>query len=122
MRMRAVKSEAELEAMRRAAAITSQAFADIEPLIRPGVNEAEIEAQILRTYAENGATGVAFKSIVGSGSNAIIPHYEKNDAEMTEGLVVIDIGCEIDHYASDMTRTFPVKGNSARPRNGCSKS
>lgn len=110
MRMRAVKSEAEIEAMRRAAVITSQAFADIEPMIRPGVNEAEIEARILRAFAESGATGVAFKSVVGSGSNAILPHYEKNDAEMTEGLVVIDIGCEIDHYASDMTRTFPVNG------------
>jgi hypothetical protein len=110
MRLRTVKNEAELEAMRRAAAITSRAFADIEPMIRPGVNEAEIEARILRTFAENGATGVAFKSIVGSGPNAVLPHYERNDAEMTEGLVVIDIGCEIDHYASDMTRTFPVNG------------
>jgi hypothetical protein len=109
-RMRAVKDVRELKAMRRAATITSQAFADIEPLIRPGVNEAEIEARILRSFRENGATGVAFKSIVGSGPNAVLPHYEKNDAVMSEGLVVIDIGCEIDHYASDMTRTFPVSG------------
>jgi len=109
-RMRAVKDERELEAMRRAAEITSQAFADIEPLIRAGVNEAEIEERILRSFGENGATGVAFKSIVGSGANAVLPHYEKNNAEMTEGLVVIDIGCEVDHYASDMTRTFPVAG------------
>jgi hypothetical protein len=109
-RMRTVKEERELEAMRRAAAITSQAFAAIEPLIRPGVNEAEIEAHILRSFRENGATGVAFKSIVGSGPNAVLPHYEQNNAVMNEGLVVIDIGCEIDHYASDMTRTFPVAG------------
>jgi Xaa-Pro aminopeptidase len=109
-RIRAVKDERELEAMRRAAAITSLAFAEIEPLIRPGVNEAEIEETILRTFRENGATGVAFKSIVGSGANAVLPHYEKNNAVMSEGLVVIDIGCEVDHYASDMTRTFPVAG------------
>ena len=109
-RMRAVKEPRELEAMRRAAAITSRTFAEIEPLIRPGVNESEIEERILRSFFEQGATGVAFESIVGSGSNAVLPHSEANDSVMTEGLVVIDIGCSVDSYASDMTRTFPVTG------------
>jgi hypothetical protein len=109
--LRAVKDHDELEKMRRAAAITSQAFVDIEPLIRPGVNEAEIEAEIIGSFRRNGATGIAFGSVVGSGPNAVLPHYEKNNAVMDDGMVVIDIGCSVDGYASDMTRSFPVDGS-----------
>lgn len=108
--LRPVKGETELEALRRAARITSLAFQDIEPLIRPGVSEGEIERRIVQSYVEHGATGVAFKSIVGSGANATLPHYDANRAVMTEGLVVIDIGCSVGGYASDMTRTFSVNG------------
>ena len=108
--MRAVKDHDELEKMRRAAAITSRAFADIAPMIQPGVNEAEIEAAIIDSFRRNGANGIAFGSIVGSGPNAVLPHYEKNDATMEGGMVVIDIGCSVDGYASDMTRSFPVNG------------
>jgi hypothetical protein len=108
--MRAVKSEDELASMRRAATITSKAFEEIRPLIRPGVNEAEIAQRILDAFRDHGATGVAFESVVGSGANAVLPHYSKNDQVMREGLVVIDIGCSVDSYASDMTRTFPVSG------------
>ncbi len=109
-RLRAVKDSDELAKMRRAAAVTSRAFVDIAPEIRPGVNEGEIAAAIAESFRRNGATGIAFDSIVGSGSNATLPHYAKNDAEMKDGLVVIDIGCSIDGYASDMTRTFAVDG------------
>lgn len=109
-RLRAVKSENELETMRRAAVATSHAFIDIAPLIRPGVNEGDIETAIIESFRRNGATGIAFDAIVGSGANATLPHYAKNDAAMADGLVVIDIGCSIDGYASDMTRTFPVNG------------
>lgn len=108
--MRAVKSEAELAAMRRAAEITSLAFARIAPMIQPGTNEAEIEAAILQCYRDNGATGVAFKSIVASGENALLPHYERNNDTLDDGFIVIDIGCMVDGYASDMTRTFAVRG------------
>jgi Xaa-Pro aminopeptidase len=80
--MRAVKDDVELRAMRRAAVITSSTFADIAPLIRPGVSEADIERRILMSYRDHGATGVAFTSIVGSGPNAVLPHYDKNDAIM----------------------------------------
>ena len=109
-RLRAVKDSDELAKMRRAAAVTSRAFVDIAPNIRPGVNEGEIAAAITESFRRNGATGIAFDSIVGSGSNATLPHYAKNNATMTEGLVVIDIGCSVDGYASDMTRTFAVDG------------
>jgi len=109
--LRAVKDPSELDKMRRSAAITSQTFADIAPMIQPGVNEAEIEAAIIDSFRRNGANGIAFGSIVGSGPNAVLPHYEKNDATMEDGMVVIDIGCSVDGYASDMTRSFPVNGH-----------
>lgn len=96
--------------MRRAAAITASAFEAIRPLVRPGTNEREIDAAITAAYVAGGATGRAFASVVGSGPNAVLPHYMANDAELTEGLLVVDIGCSLDGYASDMTRTFPVRG------------
>ncbi len=107
---RVVKDDSELEAMRMAGHITSLAFRNIRPLIRPGVSEAEIERRIVQSFVERGATGVAFKPIVGSGANAVLPHYDANNAVMNDGLVVIDIGCSVDNYASDMTRTFSVTG------------
>ena len=108
--MRAVKDRGELALMRTAAEITSRAFTDVAPLIRPGVNESELEKAILDSFRKNGATGVAFRSVVGSGPNATLPHYQENDAELSKGFVVLDIGCIYNHYASDMTRTFPVTG------------
>ncbi len=109
-RLRAIKSPQELEIMRRAAAITSKAFEAVAPMIKPGVNENEVERAILASFAANGANGIAFPCIVGSGHNATLPHYMANDAVMKDGLVVIDIGCALDGYSSDMTRTFPVNG------------
>lgn len=109
--MRAVKDPEELARMRRAAAITSKAFEEAAPLIRKGAQEGEIEKAILASFANNGATGLAFRCIVGSGPNATSPHYEANSAVMDKGLVVIDIGCSFEDYASDMTRTYPVGGS-----------
>ncbi len=107
---RTVKDADELATMRRAAAITASAFRAAAPLIRPGANERDIEAAVLAAFRAGGATGVAFRSVVGSGANAVLPHYRTNDAEMRAGLLVLDIGCSVDGYASDMTRTFPVSG------------
>ena len=108
--MRTVKDASEVEKMRRAAAITSKAFEDVAPLIKPGANEADLERAILASFERNGANGIAFRCVVGSGKNATLPHYMDNNAELEDGLVVIDIGCSVDGYASDMTRTFPVSG------------
>ena len=109
-KLRAVKSAEELATMRRAAAVTASAFRAVAPLIRPGANERELEAAILAAFRAGGATGVAFKAVVGSGANAVLPHYQENDEELRDGLVVIDIGSSIEGYASDITRTFPVAG------------
>lgn len=108
--LRAVKAPSEIEKMRRAAAITSQAFADVQGLIRPGVNESEVDRAISDSFARHGATGMAFPNLVGSGHNSVMPHYQRNCAVMRGGLVVVDIGCAYQNYASDMTRTFPVSG------------
>jgi len=109
-RLRAIKEPGEIEAMRRAAAITSAAFSAAAGVIRPGASERDVERAILDEFSRRGATGLAFPCVVGSGANATAPHYMKNDAVMERGLVVIDIGCSVDGYASDMTRTFPVAG------------
>ncbi|MCG6963243.1 MAG: M24 family metallopeptidase [Acidobacteria bacterium] len=106
--LRTVKTPAELAAMRRAAAITSKAMEAVGDAVRPGINESEIARVVEATFRQEGATGFAFHSIVGSGANACLPHYESNDAVMKNGFVVVDIGCTVDGYASDMTRTFPV--------------
>jgi len=107
-RARAIKSESELASMRRAAEITSLAMARVGDAVAPGVNEGELARIVDETFRENGASGYAFASIVGSGPNACLPHYDDNDAVMESGFVVVDIGCSVDGYASDMTRTFPV--------------
>ena len=107
-RARTVKSEAEVASMRRAAEITSLAMARVGHAVAPGVNEGELARIVDETFRENGADGYAFASIVGSGPNACLPHYDDNDAVMESGFVVVDIGCTVDGYASDMTRTFPV--------------
>jgi hypothetical protein len=113
--MRTVKDDSEIAKMRLAAAITSRSFEDVARLIKPGANEADLEKAILASFEKNGANGVAFRCVVGSGRNATLPHYMDNNAELKHGLVVIDIGCSVDGYASDMTRTFPVSGKLSAP-------
>jgi Xaa-Pro aminopeptidase len=100
--------------MRRAADITSKAFADVAPLIRPGVRESDLERAVLGSFKKNGATGMAFRPVIGAGPNAVLPHHVTDGSVLESGFVVIDIGCSFEHYASDMTRTFTVR---AEPTN-----
>lgn len=109
--MRRRKSSAELVLMRRAASITEEGHRMAMRLAKPGVNEYEIEALLLRAFRERGAERQAYRPIVGSGANATILHYIKNDRVMQDGeLLLIDAGCEYTYYAADVTRTFPVNG------------
>jgi Xaa-Pro aminopeptidase len=109
---RLVKSAAELRIMRRAAEITARAHIRAMRYCRPGVHEYQLEAEILHEFASSGARHPAYLSIVGSGANACVMHYVDNAAKMRSGdLVLIDAGCELEHYASDVTRTFPVSGS-----------
>lgn len=113
--MRLVKGEGDLAAMRRAAAITAEGHVAAMAAARPGLNEAEIEALLLATFRRNGSKRVAYECIVGSGPNATILHYRANDRTMEDGeLLLIDAGCEFDHFACDVTRTFPVSGTFSK--------
>jgi len=109
--MRVRKTAEELRTMERAAAITREAHLRAMEIARPGRFEYEVEAEILRTFRAHGSERPAYGAIVGSGPNATILHYRKNDRRMEDGdLLLIDAGAEYGYYASDVTRTFPVSG------------
>jgi len=105
------KSPAELKVMRRAAHISAEAHRHLMRVCRPGCRESELESEFLHRCATQGARWQAYQPIVGGGSNACVLHYVSNQAELRDGdLVLVDAGCELDGYASDITRTFPVNG------------
>lgn len=108
---RMVKGTDELELMRKASHITGAGHLAAMRAAKPGRFEYELEAELLRAFRAGGAERAAYGSIVGSGVNATILHYRKNDRQMQDGdLVLIDAGAEYAYYASDVTRTFPVNG------------
>ncbi|HUJ86068.1 MAG TPA: aminopeptidase P N-terminal domain-containing protein [Burkholderiales bacterium] len=109
--MRLVKDAHELVLMRRAASISSAAHRRAMRATRPGRHEYEIEAELLYEFRRNGAQFPAYWPIVAGGPNACVLHYVSNDAPLRDGdLLLIDAGCELEGYASDITRTFPVNG------------
>lgn len=109
--MRLIKSEREIAIVRRAAGITREGFAAGMRATRPGLYEYEIESVIEAEYLRNGAQFVAYESIVGTGDNATTLHYVTNRARLEPGaLLLVDSGCELDYYATDVTRTWPVDG------------
>jgi Xaa-Pro aminopeptidase len=114
--MRLRKEPAELEIMRRAAAITTEAHQEAARLIRDGRFEYEIAAMLEYSFRRLGASGPAYTTIVGGGRNATTLHYTTNDAQLVSGeLVLIDAACELEGYASDVTRTYPVDGTMKGP-------
>jgi len=109
--MRLYKSAAEVKVMRSAAEISARAHVRAMQASRAGLYEFSLEAELDYEFRKGGAKMPAYGSIVASGRNACILHYQENDAVLKDGdLVLIDAGCEIDCYASDITRTFPVSG------------
>ncbi|UFH49238.1 Xaa-Pro aminopeptidase [Pseudomonas sp. KNUC1026] len=109
--MRLYKSAAEVKVMREAAAISARAHVRAMQAARPGLHEYSLEAELDYEFRRGGARMPAYGSIVAAGRNACILHYQENNAALKNGdLVLIDAGCEIDCYASDITRTFPVGG------------
>ena len=115
--MRLVKDAAELATMRRAAGISAVAHRRAMQATKPGRFEYEIEAELLYAFRSGGSQFPAYTSIVASGKNACVLHYVGNDARMSDGdLLLIDAGCELDGYASDITRTFPVNGRFSGPQ------
>ncbi|NML26760.1 Xaa-Pro aminopeptidase [Zoogloea dura] len=115
--MRLIKDEAELAIMRRAADISGGAHRRAMRATRPGAWEYEIEAELLHEFRRHGSQAPAYSSIVAGGANACVLHYVENDALLKDGdLLLIDAGCELDGYASDITRTFPVNGRFSGPQ------
>lgn len=110
-RLRETKSDAELDLLRMAVAMTSAAHLEVMSLVRPGLAEFEVQALVEHTFRRYGAEGPAFESIVGSGPNATILHYNSNDRFMEDGdLLLVDMGASYRGYAADITRTVPVNG------------
>jgi Xaa-Pro aminopeptidase len=114
--MRLFKEPGELDVMRRAAAITAEGHQAAARLALPGAFEYELEAALLHAFRRRGASGPAYTPIVGSGVSATVLHYVRNDQKLADGeLVLIDAGCELEGYASDVTRTYPVGGRMSGP-------
>ena len=115
--MRLFKDAHEIDIMRRAAAISARAHIRAMQVCKPGMREYHLEAELLHEFRTNGAQSVAYNSIVASGANTCILHYRAGNAELRSGeLCLIDAGCELDGYASDITRTFPVNGKFSGPQ------
>ncbi|GGY50778.1 Xaa-Pro aminopeptidase [Bacterioplanes sanyensis] len=113
---RLIKSPAEIDMMARAGEITAQAHTRAMQRVKPGLHEYQLEAELMHTFMDAGA-GWAYPSIVGAGDNACILHYTSNRSVIADGdLVLIDAGCELEYYASDVTRTFPANGRFTAPQ------
>ncbi|MGN6519350.1 MAG: Xaa-Pro aminopeptidase [Dokdonella sp.] len=108
--LRLYKSRAELRVMRRSAQIAAQAHVQAMRATRPGLNEHEVEAELLHAFRRHGAVP-SYEPIVGGGANGCVLHYRANNAELRDGdLLLVDAGAEFQCYASDITRTWPVNG------------
>ena len=108
--MRLYKSRAEVSALRKAAKVAVQAHERAMRCVRPGMFEYEVEAEFRHEFRRNDAWA-SYSPIVGSGANSCTLHYVDNNSQIADGdLLLIDAGCELDYYASDITRTIPVNG------------
>ncbi|QNN57108.1 aminopeptidase P N-terminal domain-containing protein [Diaphorobacter ruginosibacter] len=121
--MRLVKDAHEIDIMRRAGIISARAHVRTMQrsarMLRAGedVREYHLDAELLHEFRQSGAQYVAYDSIVAAGANACVLHYRADKAPVRKGeLVLIDAGCELDGYASDITRTFPADGRFNGPQ------
>lgn len=115
--MRLFKSEAEIDLMRQAAAISVAAHLRAMQICKQVDNEYQLEAELIHEFCRQGCRSVAYDPIVGSGANTCILHYTDNNQPLQDGdLVLIDAGGEFENYAADITRTFPVSGHFSEPQ------
>lgn len=115
--MRLFKDAHEINIMRRAATISARAHIRAMQMCQPGMREYQLEAELLHEFRHSGAQSVAYNSIVAGGVNSCILHYRAGSTELRSSeLCLIDAGCELDGYASDITRTFPVNGKFTGPQ------
>ena len=115
--MRLFKSSAEVRVMQKAANISALAHKRAMQKCKPGMYEYQIEAEILHEFMHHGLKSAAYPSIVAGGVNACVLHYTANAHQLKDGdLLLIDAGVELENYASDITRTFPVNGRFSEPQ------
>jgi len=113
--MRLMKDDLEIRTMRKAGEIAALGHLQAMRVAKPGLQEFHLEAELLHQFRKNGAQSVAYNSIVAAGENACILHYRAGNTILQDGdLCLIDAGCELDSYASDITRTFPVNGKFSK--------
>ncbi len=113
--MRLYKSAAEIKVMRKAAEISAEAHIRAIQFCKPGKYEYQLEAELLHHFMQHGARSPAYSSIVGGGKNGCILHYVENSESLKDGdLVLIDAGAELECYAADISRTFPVNGKYSK--------
>ena len=109
--LRLLKRTEEIRVMKKAARISAAAHCRAMQFCKPGKKEYEVQAELEYEFRKGGSRRPAYPAIVAGGANACILHYIENDAELRDGdLLLIDAGAEIDCYAADITRTFPVNG------------
>lgn len=115
--MRLFKDAGEIALMQKAADISAEAHNRAMRFTKPGMYEYQIEAELLHEFRKNGAQFPAYTPIVASGAHACVLHYNANNAQLKDGdLILIDAGCELDSYAADITRTYPVNGRFSGPQ------
>ena len=113
--MRLYKSAAEIKVMRKAAEISAAGHIRAIQFCKPGKYEYQLEAELLHHFMQHGARSPAYSSIVGGGKNGCILHYVENSESLKDGdLVLIDAGAELECYAADISRTFPVNGKYSK--------
>jgi len=113
--MRVVKTPEEVEAMRRAGRAGALAHVEAMRSTRPGIGEWELDGLMSFVQIKEGAFGKAYEAIVGSGANACVLHYNANDKRLEKDeVVLIDYGPEVDHYTTDITRSWPVSGKFSK--------
>lgn len=109
--IRSIKSAGEIKQMQEACNITEKGFRRILKMVKPGVNELEIQAEYAHEFLMNRSRGFAYEPIVASGFNACVLHYVQNNQECKAGdVILMDVGAEYGNYAADMTRCVPVSG------------
>jgi len=113
--MRLIKSDFEIDIMKRSAKIASLAHNRAMKFVKPQMYEYELEAEILHEFMSHGIRSPAYQSIVAAGKNACTLHYVDNNSKIQDGdLILIDAGCELESYASDISRTFPANGKFSK--------
>ena len=109
--LRSQKSEIEINLIQKACNITEKGVRRILPIIKPGIMEYEIEAELMHEFLKNRSSGFAYQPIIGSGKNSCVLHYIENNQECKDGdILLMDFGAEYANYSSDLTRTVPVNG------------